>query len=319
MKNFKSLNCVDVTKLIMSFCVIGIHSYIFEPKKLPFFIDYFVNLAVPFFIITSGWLYSRNYGLVTNECGKFAYKYFKLYIIWVLVYFPIIIFAYIQFDDSIFPLTITFVRKLLLTGSNPFSYHLWYLLAVAVACLIIYLLGKIKVSVFLIWIIGICLLGIGYWMENTTVAAGLFYKQIFETSNNGLTFGLGAFTTGMLLYRIERYKLAIATLLLLLSIFLYTIDGPFFSLLGGASFFLFSVNINLPDGTVYKRIRSWSTWIYFIHMYPVFILMTAIIHDWIQLSRFEGWLIVSIVSLIFAYLLNKLSVTRCTMLNKLIK
>jgi hypothetical protein len=193
------------------------------------------------------------------------------------------------------------------------------LLAVAVACLQIYILGKVKASLYLIWIIGVSLMLVGYWMENTTAAAGLFFKNIFETSNNGFTFGLGAFTTGMLLYQIKRYSMAIATMLILLSIFLYAINGPFQILIGGASIFLFSTNIDLPEGNSYKKMRGWSTWIYFIHMYPVFFIMTAIIHGWIQLNRFEGWLLVSIVSFIFAFLINKLSTKRIPNLNNLIK
>lgn len=221
--------------------------------------DFIVNLVVPFFIITSGWLYSRNYGLETNELGKISFRYIKLYVLWILIYLPLIIFDYIHYDISIFVLSITFVRKLLLTGSNPYSYHLWYLLAVSVACLLVYLLGRVKASVHLIWIIGLCFMLFGYWMENTTTSAGIFYKKIFETSNNGFTFGLGAFTTGMLLYHIKRYWIALATMFLLISIYLYSIHGPFYSLLGGASIVLFSTNINLPVGALYKKMRSWST------------------------------------------------------------
>ena len=147
-----NLNFVDITKLIMSFCVIGIHSYIFDRKDLPLILDYIVSLAVPFFIITSGYLYVRNYGMSTNQLSKISLKYFKLYVLWILVYLPLVIFEYIQYDGSIYLRSLTFVRKLLFTGSNPYSYHLWYLLAVAVACQLIYLLGKVKIPVYIIWI-----------------------------------------------------------------------------------------------------------------------------------------------------------------------
>lgn len=159
-----NLSGVDVTKLLMSFSVIGIHSYIFDQKNLPYFLDFIVSLAVPFFIISSGYLYSRNYGLRTNQLSKTSLKYLRLYVLWVLVYLPLVIFELIQYDGSIYLRSITFVRKLLFTGSNPFSYHLWYLLAVAVACQLIYLLGKVQVPVYIIWIIGICFMGTGYWV-----------------------------------------------------------------------------------------------------------------------------------------------------------
>lgn len=182
-----------------------------------------------------------------------SFKYIKLYVLWILIYLPLIIFNYSQYDSSIFTSSITFVRKLLLTGSNPYSYHLWYLLEVPVACLLVYLRGRVNASVYLIWIIGLCFMFFGYWMENTTTLAGLFQKKIFETSNNGFTFGLGAFTTGMLLYPIKRYRITLAAIFLMILVFLYSVHGPFYSLLGGASIVLFSTYINLSAGVLYKK------------------------------------------------------------------
>ncbi len=132
----KNLNAVDVVKLIMAFCVIGIHSYIFDQKDFPITIDYIVNLAVPFFIITTGWLYARKYGLEIDQFGKLSVQYFRLYFVWVLIYLPLILFEYYHDGGLTVDNATKFLRKLLLTGSNPFSYHLWYLLAIATTCLL---------------------------------------------------------------------------------------------------------------------------------------------------------------------------------------
>ena len=162
-------------------------------------------------------------------------------------------------------------------------------------------------------------MGIGYWLESTEVAAGVIFKQIFETSNNGFTFGLGAFTSGMLLYKIKTHVIFISIILLLLSIILYTIDNPFYSLFGGSSLLLFSASLSLPVSSIYRKMRDFSTWIYFIHMYLIFVVMTSILQGWIYLNRFEGWLLVSCITLIFTYLLNKLASKKYTILMKMIK
>lgn len=70
----KNLNAVDAVKLTMAFCVIGIHSYIFDQKDFPITIDYIINLAVPFFIITSDWLYARKNGLKLDGIGKLSVR-----------------------------------------------------------------------------------------------------------------------------------------------------------------------------------------------------------------------------------------------------
>lgn len=123
----------------------------------------------------------------------------------------------------------------------------------------------------------------------------------------------------MLIYQIKRHCIFISITLLLLSIFLYASHNPFYSLFGGASLLLFSASLGLPESSMYRKMRNWSAWIYFIHMYPVFLVMTAILKGWIHLNRFEGWLLVSCVSLIFAYVLNKLSTKKYTILKKVIK
>jgi hypothetical protein len=315
----KNLNAVDVVKLIMAFCVIGIHSYIFDNKNFPTTIDYIVNLAVPFFIITSGWLYTRKYGLNIDGIGKLSVRYFRLYFVWVLIYLPLILFEYYHSGGLTVDNLTKFIRKLLLTGSNPFSYHLWYILAMATACLFMTLFHKLGISFKVIWLVGLILMFMGFYFMRSNNNIGTYYRSLFEGTGNGLTMGLGLFTTGMMLYKIKKNKLLIASLFLVISIFLYAQDLPYWQLLGGSSIFLFSENLLLKDKNAFEIIRTWSIWIYYIHMYPVFVVMSAISLGWLHITRYEGWFIASFLSFVAAFILNKLANSYLPLLQKIIK
>lgn len=315
----KSLNAVDIVKLIMAFCVIGIHSYIFEQKNLPTVIDYIVNMAVPFFIITSGWLYARKHGLCIDQIGKLSVRYFRLYFIWVFIYSPLIIFEYAHSGGLSVENLGIFIRKLILTGSNPFSYHLWYILAMATACLFMALFQKLGISFKALWLVGLILMFMGFYFMRSNNNIGSYYRIMFEGTGNGLAMGVGLFTTGMMLYKIEKNKLLIATVFLITSIFSYIQDLPYWQLLGGSSIFLFSENIDLKDKNAFEIIRNWSIWIYYVHMYPIFIIMAAILHGWLHINRFEGWLIATLLSLVAAVTLNKLTNSYLPLLQKILK
>lgn len=315
----KNLNAVDAVKLIMAFCVIGIHSYIFDPKDFPITIDYIVNLAVPFFIITSGWLYARKNGLKLDGMGKLSVRYFRLYFIWVLIYLPLILFEYYHSGGLTIDNLTKFLRKFLLTGSNPFSYHLWYILAIATACLFMAFFSKLRIPFKLVWLVGLILMFMGFYLMRSNNNIGTYYRNLFEGTSNGFTMGLGLYSTGMMLYKIKKNKFLIALLFLITSFILYAKGLPYWSLLGGSSIFLFSENLLLKDKKAFKIMRDWSTWIYFIHMYPVFILMAAILHGWLHVTRYEGWLIASFISFVVAFTLNKLANSYLPLLQKIIK
>lgn len=315
----KNLNMVDVMKFVMAFCVIGIHSYIFGPQDMPSFFNYIVMTAVSFFITASGYLCFQNKGTVSEVSWlALAYKFLRLYVIWVVLYLPLIAFDHIQTGGSLSDILASFLRKFFITGSNPWAYHLWYLLAVAVACALIGLLSKMRLQLTAIWAIGIVLMIAGYWAVKDNGVIGQVVQPILETANNGFTYGLGAFATGMMLTKLNRHKVVTALVMLAIGYVLFNNSLPLSGLLGGASIFLICESINLKDAAIYRHLRALSSWIYFLHMYVMFIIMYAILHGWVPHDRWMGWLLASTITLIcsvFAYLLS----TKYKDLNKLVK
>lgn len=320
MNSPQNLNIVDVMKFMMSISVIGIHSYIFGPEQFPLLLNYVVMTAVSFFITTSGYLYYRNKeNLNQVSWGKLGWKYFKLYFIWVAIYLPLILYGLKSNGCGATENIGVFDYNLLVTGGNPYSYHLWYLLAVGVTCFIMYILAKSRISLFNIWILGLVLILVAYFAMRNQGVFGNMFRTIFETGNNGLTYGLGAFATGMMLTRINTHKFVIATCLFLIGLALFKYDQPFSALCGGTSIFLLCSTINLKEHAIYCHLRALSSWVYFIHMYFVFIIMSCIIRGWLPNNRYEGWLIATACSVMASVVIYILSQDKIKSLTHLIR
>ncbi len=159
----------------------------------------------------------------------------------------------------------------------------------------------------------------GFYLMRLNNYISFYYRSLFEGVANGLTLGLGLYTTGMMLYKIRKQKFLVASLFLMISILLNANDLPYWQLLGASSIFLFCENLIITDNNAFKTIRAWSTWIYYIHMYPVFIIMAAIIHGWLHITRYEGWLIAAFISFVVAFTLDKLANSYLPLLQKIIK
>lgn len=315
----KNLNMVDAMKFVMAFCVIGIHSYIFGPQELPSFLNYIVMTAVSFFITASGYLCFRGKISVSETmCKTLALKFLRLYLMWTLIYLPLIMFDYIKTGESIMNILISFMHKLCITGSNPWAYHLWYLLAVAIACGLIGILAKIRLPLFAIWMIGVALMVLGYYAVKDDGAIGHIVQPILGNANNGFTYGFGAFASGMIITSIKRFKLSIALIAISLGYVLYCNSLPLSVLLGGVGIFIICRDIHFRDAPIYKHLRALSTWIYFLHMYVMFVIMFAVLHGWIPRSRWLGWLLAAIVTLVISEIIYRLSL-KFKFINKFVK
>lgn len=321
MSSPQNLNAVDVMKFVMSINVIGIHSYIFGSEQFPLLLNYVVMTAVSFFITTSGYLCFRNKeSLRQVPWEKLGKKYLKLYFIWVAIYLPLIVYG-LQSNTvgGVIKNMQVFVYNLLVTGVNPYSYHLWYLLSVGVVCFIMFGSTKLHISLFNIWILGMFLILIAYFAMRNQNTFGHMFRTIFETGNNGLMYGLGAFVTGMMLTRINVYKRVAATCLFLIGLALFKYDLPFSALCGGTSIFLLCSTINLKEHVIYCHLRALSSWVYFIHMYFVFIIMSCIIRGWLPNNRYEGWLIATVCSVMASVVIYILSQDKIKSLIHLIR
>ncbi|WP_345943267.1 acyltransferase family protein [Enterococcus sp. S109_ASV_20] len=144
----------------------------------------------PFFIISSFLLCS---GEVTSaKLSKQIYRVLKIYIIWSILYIPLVLKNWVQSDFSWKTDVLLYIRDFLFIGSY---YHLWFLPALAFA---LWLVRKSQVSKikFLSGLL-LCVVGLAfesYWFilsgNDSIEYIRYCYKSVFVTTRNGLFIGV---------------------------------------------------------------------------------------------------------------------------------
>ena len=135
---------IDIMKFIMALLVIVLHTHPFYGMNQTCnFItaDVLGRLAVPFFFAATGFLLEKklenNTASTKQVVGRYVLRLLKLYLIWTVVYLPIIIYSKIICSER----GITYgifatVRDFVFCGSYA---HLWYLPAAAVGVALVFL------------------------------------------------------------------------------------------------------------------------------------------------------------------------------------
>lgn len=213
-------NMLDVMKFVMAIIVVAIHTRPERSFNSPFLIGIFeliYSIAVPFFFMTSGFLLFRKITLPLDAKGEMRIKSYitricKLYLIWTLIYLPLSIYGFILDGMPILKTIAVFFRNILLIGENYMSWPLWYLLALIVAVGIIYLLLKIRVSVYGIVAISVLMALVGfsidYCKENAIMQPVTdLYFSVFQKTRNGFFVGMLYVALGLLCSRIEKISM----------------------------------------------------------------------------------------------------------------
>ena len=151
MEEKNNYNSIDLFKFIFSICVIAIHTHPLESidnKLILNLYDAIVQLSVPFFFISTGFLIGRNNIASGKECNdtslikKSLIKTTNLYIFWSIIYLPLAILEYIKSGRSIVYDALLYVRDFLFVGQHYNSWMLWYLLSCIYSLIFIYVLSK---------------------------------------------------------------------------------------------------------------------------------------------------------------------------------
>lgn len=263
-----SYNGIDLMKFICAIFVFMLHSRPF-PESAPYMNYYTIvlcRLAVPFFFVSSGFFLFRKmdlYSIDTDIVRKYCTRILFLYGLWKVV---------IVFGET-----------------NA----LWYLSATAVAVVFLSVcikVFKLKIStliaiVSLLYIIG--MLGNSYsfagaHLANVPILGSVFklYKSVFVLTRNGVFFGSAFVLMGALFaqykIRLSAKKAWIGFVISL--VFMYTeafilkeytpmVDFEMSVMLVPTVFFFFAfaMSLNLKDKPVYRKLRTISMLIYFIH------------------------------------------------------
>ena len=237
------------------------------------------KLAVPFFFISSGYFLSNK---INNWSSTKIYilKILKMYIIWTIIYIPLIAFSWVKYGWDI----AFFIKASVFAGTYL---HFWYLTALIFASAFLYF-GLKKISLKNLFFIALILFFIGlmgqpYYTltEKSLLLTKLFnyYFKIFLTVRNGLFFGLVFMIIGMLI-KDKKFPnkrnciigLAISFIMIFFEIFflknfLNTEAFDIYISLLPASYFLFALilQIKLPDKNYFYYLRQMSLLIFLSH------------------------------------------------------
>lgn len=287
----KQYGGIDYFKIVSALLVIAIHTSplsSFNSNADFVFTRIIARMAVPFFLMTTGYFLLPQYLFGKSKDRKPLYCFLKktlfLYMIVIVIYIPVNIYAG-QFNGVNL---LDIFRMLIFDGT---IYHLWYLPASILGVLLLYFLGsklpfKLIVSITIV-LYGFGLLGDSYFGVTSNC---LFLKTIynimfsvFSYTRNGifyapvfLAFGAGIRqiqqrknNTGITIAFAFSVALLIAEGLTLHGLNIQRHDSMYIALLP-CMFFLFQIILSMNIRPV-KAFRSISSWIYIIH--PLFIIL----------------------------------------------
>ena len=292
----ENFNAIDLAKFVAALLVVVIH----VPPLTS--VDQTVNfvlksgiarLAVPFFFMASGYFLSNKID-DWQSTKKYIFKILRMYLLWILVYSPRIIYGWLTSETLILSNITNFARKSIFEGSaNQF----WYLTALIFAVALLYCLRKVSrtnlffVALFLFFM-GV--LGNSYYglTEKVPILHKIFssYFAVFETTRNGLFFGfvfvlMGTLTKNKLPSRKKCIiGLTASMALMYLEIFILKyfsiakLFDMYFSLIPASfSLFGFLLQTKLPDQWNFHRLRQMSLQIFLVHML-IFFFSKRLVH-----------------------------------------
>lgn len=192
----------DIAKFICAFLVIMIHTFplsgIWENGNT-ILVSYVARIAVPLFFVISSYFFFQHQD--ENHIKTFMKRLGKIYIIWSLIYLPF--FIWYQKDYLSFITIIKWFFNFFINGSY---YHLWFIPALIFAMYIVNLLRKhfnlkqmITISLVLYFIGYLGNIHMEYLLDHPLLSIVWDpYIEIFNTTRNGLFFGIPFVTMGYL-------------------------------------------------------------------------------------------------------------------------
>ena len=273
----KKIN-IDVARFVVSFLVIAIHisPFININQEFNFFFTRILGrIAVPLFFMITGYFVIDGCLKDKNKLKKYTIKILKIYLFCIILYLPINIYMGKFNNISIFSI----IKDILINGT---LYHLWYFPALILGIWITYYfikkLGNRKtfITIFLY---------LGYFIKIKRVNN----KKSFLYS---VIFFIGMIIEGMILHKFNLQK-----------------HDSMYILLIPTMYFLFDYLINISN-TQNLKLRNVSTIIYIFH--PLFIVGIRFIsgickvEKYIVDNNFIFYLIVAVVTTIFAFLIEKI-------------
>lgn len=280
---------LDVMKFLMALCVVLIRVQSFcSPWTVGPAVHYVISLAVPFFFITSGFLLGKKIERDEFELyviKNYARRIWRMYFTWIAIYVPLCAVSYI-IDPPADPLPkfiFVQVRSIFMFGEVRLSFPTWYLFSLAIAASALYFIRKRGLNS--VWLIvaggaGVCVLYLTHRLSSGQTVANL--SQSFFRITAGMLYVTVGLYAKDYLETFGRSWLPAVTALVL-SLFLVSMNMPFWELTG--SFAVFAVALRFTSlqarhRSLFLYLRGQSMWIYLVHMYVLAAIYYTCAYAW---------------------------------------
>lgn len=285
----KQYNGLDAVKFILAILVAARHIiqiFFTADSRWHLLIgSWLSNLAVPaFFIISAFFLFQKvdrekpDWKVIAGYCKKVL----RMYLIWSAIYLPIDIYNWYHGESGVWEGIRTYLQAFVFSSSIV---QLWYLPALALACLIVWFCYTRGMKIWQILFVTGCLFVIGVigdnWYLNEMLPHWMYeklmiYNRYFLTMRNGLFYGSFYAAIGLLFaktrWRLPLWAAVLGTLFFVFVMYKEVVRCSNTNMLFSAApavYCLFSAAsmVEWKDRKLYPRLRAMSEWVYLSHFY----------------------------------------------------
>lgn len=323
MQERKQYNGLDVVKFLLAILVAARHIiqvFFTQDSRWHVLIgSWLSNLAVPtFFIISSFFLFQKvdREHVEGKVIARYCWKVLKMYVLWSVIYLPIDWYNWYHGQTGVWEGILDYLQAFLFSSSIV---QLWYLPALAVACLIVWTLYTRGGRIWLILAVTGCLFVVGVvgdnWYLNEMLPHWAYQKlmiyiRYFLTMRNGLFYGSFFAAIGLLFaktkWRLPMWASVAGTVFFVCVMYrevLWSKNTNMMFSAAPAVYCLFSAasGVRWKDGRIYQRLRFMSEWIYLSHFYFFYFFSWTAKWNPVPLSNFNVMGMILGVILLFAW------------------
>lgn len=349
---------LDILKFVMAVLVAARHMiqvfYAADSRWRLLVGSWLSNLAVPVFFIIAGFLLFRKVpsprdrdrgrlsagdgkGAADAECAAghadrgsacelrrtarrtvltYCWRILKLYLLWCVIYWPIDIYNWYHGTQSVREFAAHYIRSFFFSSTIA---QLWYLPALIVACLIVWLCYSWGMSIWQILFVTGILFVMGCIGDNWYFTQYLpqdwqqliyAYGQHFMTMRNGVFYGSFYVCLGLLFAK-KSWKLPLWMSAAGSVVFVYAayrevrhcqnINMVFMAAPAACCLVEAALQLRLADRKLYPRLRAMSEWVYLSHFYFFYIFSWTAPWNPVPLTERNIMLFIFVPMVVFAW------------------
>lgn len=318
---------LDLLKFLMALLVAARHVIqIYYPAESRWRLvigNWLSNLAVPVFFVIAGFLLFKK---LTNTdwtiIRRYVCRILKLYILWCIIYWPIDIYNWHQSGEPVLKTILFYFQSFLFSSTIT---QLWYLPALATACLIVWAGYKAGLKIWMLLLLTSLLFIFGcscnnqYFLEHSPRKIQEFihwYAPIFLTTRNGVFYGSLYVTLGLWFSRKQWHMpplLAAAGSLIFLGVMYKEVStfsnaNMVFSAVPTVVCLVeLAMGLKGTSSRFFLFLREQSQWIYFSHYYFIHLFSWTIHYNPLPMTPKNIMLSVLVPMFLFTFFISFLS------------